>query len=294
MESADLSNADGSARSLRRPRQGEWDIVVDSIPARRSLGLREIWAYRELVYFLTWRDIKARYKQAIFGIGWAVLQPLATTLVFTLVFSLLARIPSDGIPYPIFVLTAMVPWTYFARSVERASNSVVDSANLFTKVYFPRMILTLSAVLSGLVDFAMSLILLLGLMAYFHVGPTLRVAAIPAIIALAIITALGVGLLMSALNVSYRDVKHITPFMLQIWMFATPIIYPVSLVPEQLRFLYSLNPMVAVVEGFRWALLGQPSLLGSTVLVSVLVAITSLVVGALYFKNSEDWFADVV
>jgi lipopolysaccharide transport system permease protein len=269
-------------------------IVIKPSRGWSSLGLRDVWEYRELLYFLVWRDLKARYKQTALGAAWAVIQPLVTTIIFTVIFSYLARIPSEGIPYPIFSYAALLPWNYFAHSLDRVSNSVVNSAQLITKVFFPRLVIPISAVLSGLVDFAIAFMLLIVLMVYYGFRPTAGLALLPAFVLLAMITALGVGLWMSALNVYYRDVKYVTSFLIQVWMYATPIIYPVSMVPERFRLLYGLNPMMGVVEGFRWALLGHTSAPDSSVAVSSLVAAVVLVSGALYFRRMERTFADVV
>jgi lipopolysaccharide transport system permease protein len=269
-------------------------VVIRPSRSWASLQLRDLWEYRELLYFLVWRDLKARYKQTVFGAAWAVVQPLLTTIIFTIVFGYLVRIPSEGIPYPIFSFTALLPWNYFARSLERASNSVVNSANLLTKVYFPRLVIPISAVLSGLMDFAFAFVVLIGLMLYYGVTPTAGITFLPGFVLLAMITALGVGLWTSALNVYYRDVQYVTPFLIQVWMYAAPVIYPLSMVPERFRLLYGLNPMVGVVEGFRWALLGHTSAPDLSIAVSSLVAVALLVSGAVYFRRMERTFADVV
>jgi lipopolysaccharide transport system permease protein len=241
-----------------------------------------------------WRDLKVRYKQTILGVAWAVLQPLLTMLVFALFFGRLAKVPSDGVPYSLFAYTALVPWTFFATGLATASNSLVGSANLITKVYFPRLTIPLATVVAGLVDFALAFPLLFGLMAYHGVWPTANVIWLPAFIALAFATALGVGLWLSALNVQFRDVRHAVPFLTQLWMFATPIAYPSSLLPEKWRALYALNPMVGVVEGFRWALLGTDTRPGVMVGVSAVAAVVLLVGGAFFFRRMERTFADVV
>ncbi len=259
-----------------------------------ALRLGEVVAYRELLFFLVWRDLKVRYKQTILGVAWAVLQPLLTMLVFTLFFGRLARVPSDGVPYSVFAYAALVPWTFFATGFATASNSLVGSAHLITKVYFPRLTIPLATVLAGLVDFALTFPLLFGLMWYHGIAPTANIVWLPAFIALAFVTALGVGLWLSALNVQFRDVRHVVPFLTQIWMFATPIAYPSSLLPEQWRALYALNPMVGVVEGFRWALLGTNTRPGPMIAVSALAAVTLLVTGAFFFRRMERTFADVV
>ena len=271
-------------------------MLVEINPTRGLLrdGLRELWSFRELLYFFVWRDVKARYKQTAFGVAWAVLQPLLTALVFTIVFSLLTRFPASNVPYPVFVLTALVPWTYFARSLERASNSVVDGSHLLTKVYFPRLIMPIGSVLSGLVDLVAALAILIAIIVLFGVPLSLKVATLPIFLLLAMMTALGVGFWAAALNVYYRDVKHVMPFIVQTWMFLTPVIYPISLVPERFRLIYSLNPMVAVVEGFRWALIGGEPLPGLPMAISILVTSLFLVTGLVFFSRMEDAFADVI
>ena len=220
-----------------------------------SLKLHELWEYRELLYFLVWRDIKVRYKQTALGATWAIIQPVFTMLVFSLFFGHLGKIPSDGIPYPIFSFAALVPWTFFANGLGQSSNSLVGNANLITKIYFPRLIVPLASVFSGIVDFLLAFVVLLGMMLYYGLVPTLNVFWLPLFVLLALVTSLGVGLWLSALNVEYRDVRYVVPFITQFWLFATPIAYPSSLLPEPWRTIYGLNPMVGVVEGFRWALL---------------------------------------
>lgn len=259
----------------------------------KVLDLRELWEYRELLYFLTWRDIRVRYKQTVLGAAWAIIQPFFTMVVFSLFFGKLAKVPSDGVPYPIFSYAALLPWNYFAYSLGQAGNSLVGSANLIRKVYFPRLVIPLSSVLAGLVDFAVAFLVLLGMMVYFGVRPTTGALLLPGFLLLALVTALGVGLWLSALNVKYRDVRYVIPFLTQFWMFATPVAYPSSLLGEPWRTLYGLNPMVGVVEGFRWALLGtQPP--STMVGVSALVAVVLLVSGAFYFRQVERTFADVI
>lgn len=258
-----------------------------------SLRLRELWEYRELLYFLTWRDIKVRYKQTALGAAWAIIQPFFTMVVFSLFFGKLAKVPSDGVPYPIFSYAALLPWNYFAGSLGQSANSLVNSANLIKKVYFPRLVVPISSVLSGVVDFAIAFVVLLGMMIYYGVRPTAGLALLPFFLLLALVTALGVGMWLSALNVEYRDVRYVVPFLIQFWMFATPVVYPSSLLEEPWRTLYGLNPMVGVVEGFRWALLGtQPpsAMLG----VSALASLAILVSGAFYFRRMEKTFADIV
>jgi lipopolysaccharide transport system permease protein len=258
-----------------------------------ALRLRELWAFRELLYFLTWRDIKVRYKQTVLGAMWAVIQPFFTMVVFSLFFGRLAKVPSDGIPYPIFSYSALLPWTYFSTSLGASANSLVGNAALITKVYFPRLIVPIASVVSGVVDFFIAFIVLIGMMAYYGIRPTITIFFVPVFLMLAMITALGVGLWLSAMNVMYRDVRHMLPFITQFWLFATPVAYPSSLLSEPWRTLYGINPMVGVVEGFRWALLGtQPP--GSLLWVSILVAFLLLATGPAFFRRMEHNFADVM
>jgi lipopolysaccharide transport system permease protein len=259
-----------------------------------ALRLHEVIAYRELLYFLVWRDLKVRYKQTILGVAWAVLQPLLTMLVFALFFGRLARVPSDGVPYSLFAYTGLVPWTFFATGLTMASNSLVGSANLITKVYFPRLTIPIATVLSAVVDFVFTIPVLVILMVVYDVAPTANVIWLPAFFLLAIVTSLGAGLWLSALNVQYRDVKYVVPFLTQLWLFATPVAYASSLLSEPWRTVYGLNPMVGVVEGFRWALLGTgggPSPMFAT---SILASLALLASGAFIFRRMERTFADVV
>jgi homopolymeric O-antigen transport system permease protein len=259
-----------------------------------SLKLHEILEYRELLYFLGWRDIKVRYKQTALGAAWAIIQPFFTMVVFSVFFGKLAKIPSDGIPYPIFAYAALVPWTFFANGLNQSSNSLVSGAQLIKKVYFPRLIVPVAAVLAGVVDFVLAFIVLLGMMFYYGLTPTANVVWLPAFLLLALITSLGVGLWLSTLNVRYRDVRYAVPFITQFWLFATPIAYPSTLLSEPWRTLYGLNPMVGVVEGFRWALLRTDTQPGAMILVSCLMALAILITGAFYFRRMEKTFADVV
>src|SRR3989440_1950773 len=265
-------------------------------PARgwASLGLKEVWAYRELLYFLTWRDIKVRYKQTVLGAAWAIIQPFFIMVVFSLFFGKLAGVPSDGIPYPVFTFCALLPWQLFAQALNESSNSLVANERLITKVYFPRLVVPISAVLGGLVDFMIAFVVLLLMMAYYGIVPTLAVLYLPGFILLAVMTALGVGLWLSALNVKYRDVRYTITFLVQLWLLATPVAYPSSLIPIRWRALYGLNPMAGVVEGFRWALLGKSEGPGALLAVSVSVVILILVGGLYYFRRMEAEFADVV
>jgi lipopolysaccharide transport system permease protein len=259
-----------------------------------SLGLKEVWEYRELLYFLTWRDIKVRYKQTALGAAWAILQPLFLMLVFSLFFGRLAGISSDGIPYPIFVYCGLLPWQLFAQSLIETSNSVVANERLVTKVYFPRLCVPISAVLGGLVDFAIAVTILIALMVFYGIRPTAALVTLPAFLILACVTALGVGLWLAALNVRYRDVRYTINFLVQFWLFATPVAYSSSLIPERWRALYGLNPMASVVEGFRWALLGKNEGPGAMLAVSAGVVMIILVGGLLYFRQMEAEFADVI
>ena len=282
-------------RSTAAPKFFEFPVVVIE-PSRGWIGLRlrELWKYRELLYFLAWREVKVRYKQTAIGVLWALIQPLFTMLVFSVFFGNLAKMPSDGIPYPIFSMTALVPWNFFANGLSQSSNSLVSSANLITKVYFPRLVIPISAILSGVIDFLIAFALLLGMMFYYQVLPTMAIFWLPGFLLLALVTALGVGLWLSALNVEYRDVRYTLPFLTQFWMFATPIAYPSSLLAEPWRTMYGLNPMVGVVEGFRWALLGNGNAPGAMFAVSTFAALVVLVTGAFYFRRMEKTFADRV
>jgi len=269
-------------------------IVVQPSKGWISLKLREIWQYRELLYFLTWRDIKVRYKQTVLGAAWAIIQPFFTMVIFSIFFGRLAKMPSDGIPYPIFAYAALVPWTFFANGLNQASNSLVGSANLIKKVYFPRLVVPISSIISGVVDFVLAFAVLLGMMLFYGILPTVNILWLPFFVLLIFVTALGVGFWLSALNVQFRDVRYTVPFLTQFWLFASPIAYPSSLLSEPWRTLYGINPMVGVVEGFRWALLGTDTAPGPMVIVSALVALTVLVSGAFYFRRMEKTFADVV
>jgi lipopolysaccharide transport system permease protein len=259
-----------------------------------SLKLHELWEYRELLYFLIWRDIKVRYKQTALGAAWAIIQPFMTMVVFSLFFGKLAKVPSDNIPYPIFSFAALVPWTFFAGGLGRSSNSLVGNANLITKVYFPRLAIPLAAVLPGVVDFALAFVVLIAMMLFYGIVPGLNILWLPLFLLLALITSLGVGLWLSALNVKYRDVGYIVPFITQFWMFATPVAYPSSLLHEPWRTIYGLNPMVGVIEGFRWALLRTNTAPGPMIAVSSTAALVILVTGAFYFRRMEKTFADIV
>ena len=259
-----------------------------------SLKLRELWEYRELVYFLVWRDVKVRYKQTVLGAAWAIIQPFLTMVVFSLFFGQLAKVPSDGVPYPIFSYTALVPWTIFSYGLGQASNSLVSSAALIQKVYFPRLAAPIAVVLSSIVDFIPAFLVLLGMMLWYGMLPTIHVLWLPLFLLLALVTSLGVGLWLSALNVQFRDIRYTVPFLTQLWLFATPIAYPSSLLPQPWRTLYGLNPMAGVVEGFRWALLGTVAAPGAMMVLSALIALGFLVTGAFYFRRMEQTFADII
>lgn len=268
-------------------------LVIEPSTGWVSLQLDRVWQYRELLYFLVWRDVKVRYKQTLLGILWIVLQPLASMLVFTLLFGTLLGVPSGDVPYPLFAFAALLPWNYFAGSLNRAATSLVGNTNLITKVYFPRLIIPLAGVFSGLADFAIAFVVFLGLMAFYGVRPTAAVWWLPAFLLLALFTALGFGLWLAALNVRYRDVNHLIPFLLQLWMYATPVVYGSTLIPARFRFLLALNPMTGVVEGFRWALLGQNPP-GTRFFVSIIITLLIFSTGLIFFRRTERTFADIV
>lgn len=273
----------------------ERTILIKPSEGWRELNLRELWRYRELVFFLTWRDIKVRYKQTLLGAAWAILKPFFSMVVFYFIFNRLANVPTDGIPGPIFYFSGLLPWVLFQDGVTKAGNSLVQGSNLITKVYFPRLAIPLAAVMAGVVDFLLAFAVLLVMMLIYAVRPTPAIWLLPAFILLALITALGVGLWLSALNVAYRDIGYVIPFIVQAWLYASPVTYSATLIPPGIwSTLYGLNPMAGVVQGFRWAILGvgQPSwaLLGLSALISVLLLIS----GALYFRRMERAFADIV
>jgi lipopolysaccharide transport system permease protein len=255
---------------------------------------RELWEYRELLFFFVWRDVKVRYKQTVLGAAWAIIQPFFTMVIFSLFFGRLASIPSDGLPYPIFSYAALVPWTFFATALTQASNSLVLSANMVKKIYFPRLTLPIATVLAGVVDFMLAFLVLMGMMLFYGLTPTINVLWLPLFLLLALVTSLGVSLWLSAMNVQFRDVHYTIPFLTQAWLFVTPIAYPSSLLPEPWRTLYGLNPMAGVVEGFRWALLGSDTAPGPMTFVSALVALVLFMSGAFYFRRMEQSFADVL
>jgi len=281
------------------------EVAADAVPDEHylriepssgwvSLRLQELWEYRELLYFLIWRDVKVRYKQTLLGAGWAIIQPVFTMLVFSLFFGRLAKVPSDGIPYPLFSYTALVPWTFFAQGLAQSSDSLVGSSNLIKKIYFPRLAIPVGTVCAGMIDFALAFGVLILLSLSYGIRPTVNVLWLPLFVLLALVTALGVGLWLSAFNVKYRDVKYVVPFFTQIWMFATPIAYPSSLLSGKWRVVYGLNPMAGVVEAFRWALLGAKTAPTAMIVLSWLAALAILVSGAYYFRRMEKSFADVV
>ena len=271
------------ATTIVQPRKSFWD-----------LELKDLWEYRELLYFLVWRDVKVKYKQTALGVAWAVLQPLLATLVFSVFFGRLARMPSDGVPYPVFAYVALVPWQYFANALTESSNSLVASQNLIKKVYFPRLVIPMGSVIAGLVDFCFAFIVLIGMMFYYGITPSASIFLFPVFLLLAVCTALAVGLWLSALNVQFRDVRYTIPFLTQFWMFATPVVYPSSLVPAKWRVWYGLNPMAGVIDGFRYALLGRAAKPGPMIWVSAAAVAVLLLGGLLYFRKMESTFADVV
>lgn len=268
-------------------------VIVPDTPLF-NLKLSEIWEYRELLLFLTWRDLKVRYRQTVLGAAWAVLQPLTAMVIFSIVFGQLAKLPSDGIPYPIFTYTALLPWNLFSGALARATTSLVASPNLLSKVYFPRVLIPVSAMASSLVDFGISFLILLAMMVFYGIAPTWRMLALPFLILLALSAAFGIGLWLSALNVRYRDVTYIIPFVIQVWLYASPVAYSSTLIPAQWQWLYGLNPLVGVIEGFRWALLGTSWQPGILVLLSVLIVLILCVTGLVYFHRMEETFADVI
>jgi len=269
-------------------------IRIRPVSGGVRLNLGDLWEYRELLYFLVWRDLKVRYKQTVLGAAWAIIQPLFLMLVFTVFFGRLIGVPSEGLPYSIFAYTALLPWQLFARALSDASVSLVANERVITKVYFPRLLVPAAAVISSLVDFAIAFVLLLGMMLFYGVYPGSAIIALPVFILLVLIAALGVGFWLSALNAIYRDVRYTLPFLTQLWMFATPVAYPSSLLHEPWRTLYGLNPMAGVVEGFRWALLGNANAPGPLIWASAAAALVILVSGAFYFRRMERTFADVV
>lgn len=284
-------------RTKKPPERTESEQLTIIQPSRgwSWINLGELWRYRELIYFLVWRDVKVRYKQTLLGAAWAILKPFLSMVIFTLIFSGLANLETDGAPAPVFYYAGLLPWVLFQDGVTKAGNSLVTGRSLITKVYFPRIAIPLASVLAGLVDFALSFLVLIGMMIYFGIRPTDAVWTLPLFLLLAMVTALGVGLWLSALNVQYRDVAYVTPFLLQAWMYASPVVYSATLIPEGwARIVYGLNPMAGVVQGFRWAILGVGEPPSGLIILSVLMAFLLLVSGMLYFKRMERTFADVV
>lgn len=276
---------------------GEDSVPVFEIRPPRgwlTLNLRELWEYRDLLYILAWRDVKVRYKQTAIGAAWAVIQPFISMVVFSLFFGLLIKVPSDGIPYPVFAYVALLPWQFFAKALTEGSTSLVVNERVISKVYFPHLLVPTGVVLAGLLDFGIAFIILLVMMLVYGIMPTLAILTIPLFLLLAVFTALGVSFWLSALDVNYRDVRYTLPFLTQIWMFATPVVYPSSIIPEGWRTLYGLNPMVGVIEGFRWALLNAPFPNLSMLIVSIMVVITLFVGGIIYFDRMESTLADVI
>lgn len=276
--------------------QASETLIIQPTRGLAALNLRDLWRYRELAFFLTWRDIKVRYKQTLLGAAWAIIQPLMQMIVFNFLFGDIADIPTDGIPRPVFTYSALLVWNLFSGALSDAGRSLVASRNMITKVYFPRLLIPLSAVLSGVVDFAIAFLILMGMMFYYGISPTISIVTLPLFLVLALVTALGIGLWLSALNVNYRDIRYVIPFLTQFWLLASPVAYPLSEIPDTWRWLYSLNPMVAVVEGFRWAIVGQGSTYDAMPLlwVSILSSLALLISGLFYFRRMERTFADMV
>jgi lipopolysaccharide transport system permease protein len=273
---------------------GAPNVVIEPRKGLFHLDLRAVWQYRELLYFLAWREIKVRYKQTAIGAAWAILQPVVTMAIFTVIFGKFAKIPSDGVPYPLFSYTALLPWVYFAQALSRSGVSLVGDANLIKKVYFPRLVIPLASAVTPLVDFCLAFSVLLGMMLWFGVTPRWGVLVLPVFLFLALATALSVSLWLAPLNVRYRDIRHALPFLVQVWMYASPVAYPVSIVPEQWRLLYGMNPLVGIIEGFRWALLGKESPDFTVMIASTGVILALLFGGIVYFNWMERTFADVI
>ncbi len=281
------------AKSIELVRQPE-TIFIKPSTGLAALNLRDLWTYRELIYFMIWRDIKVRYKQTMLGAAWAIIQPVLTMLVFTFIFGKVAKLPTDGIPYPIFSYTALLPWGLFTTALNTASRSLTSNQNMVTKTYFPRLVLPLASVLGGLVDFVIAFAILIVLMIYYKVTPTAAIWTLPLFLLLTVITALGVALWLSAINVQYRDVNYVLPFLTQFWLFITPVAYSAKLVSEKWSIVYSINPMAGVVNGFRWALLGTDTGPNLNMIVSICVALLFLISGLFYFRSMEKTFADTI
>lgn len=271
------------------------ESIVDIYPVSGwvPINFGELWAYRELLYFFIWRDIKLRYKQTILGAGWAIIRPLMMMIVFSLVFGTLMKVPSEGVPYPLFNYAALLPWTFFAEGITRSANSLTEDAGLIQKVYFPRMIKPLASIIAPILDFCIAFVIFIGMMFFFGFPLTMNIIWLPVFLLMALLTALGVGLWMSAVNVQYRDVRYVLPFVVQLWLFISPVVYSSSLLPEQFQVIYGLNPMAGVIEGFRWALLGTTPP-GSLMIASMTIVLALLISGAYYFRRTEKLFADVV
>lgn len=290
-----METTDRSLRThLASVSRNKYQLRIQPSKGWTVLKLKEIWEYRELLAIFVWRDLKVRYRQTVIGALWAILQPFLTMVIFSIFFGRLAGIPSDNIPYPIFSFAALVPWTFFTNSINQASISLVANAEMIKKIYFPRLTMPVAAVLTGLVDFVLAFIILIGMMLYFGFAPTINILWFPVFVLLTMMTALGVSLWLSAMNVKYRDVRYMIPFITQAWLFATPVAYPSSLLEEPWRTLYGLNPMVGVVEGFRWALLGTEAAPGPMFFVSFLVSLLVFVTGLYYFRRVEKIFADII
>ena len=283
IEASSLDNQEETDLFLIKPTKG-W----------RFLNLGELLNYRELLYFLVWRDLRVRYKQTIIGVAWIVLQPLFTMLIFTIIFGYLLKVPSSGLPYPIFVYSALLPWIYFSSSLNQGSPSLVSNSNLISKIYFPRLIIPLVSVTTYLIDFAISFIILFFMMFWFGIQPTGRLLVVPGFLAIAVLTAFGINLWFSALNVRYRDVGFFLPVIVQLWFYLSPIVYPISIVPEKWRPLYSLNPMVAVIQGFRFAFLDMQAPGLQSIIASLIIVVALLLSGIIYFRSTEKTFADVI
>jgi lipopolysaccharide transport system permease protein len=272
----------------------DYTVVIRPSKGLSKLDLVALWQFRELFYFLVWRDVKIRYKQTVIGAAWAILQPVMTMVIFTVIFGNFAKIPSDGLPYAIFSYTALLPWNYFSQAIARSGDSLVSDANLIKKVYFPRLMIPLAAVSSPLVDFGFSLLVLFAMLAWFGIAPGWGVLVLPLFLGLAFMTALAVGLWLSPLNARYRDIRYAIPFLIQLWMYASPVVYSVNIVPEQWRPLFSLNPLAGVIEGFRWALLGKGDPAMGAIIISTCVVLILLLGGMFFFKRMERYFADVL
>ena len=281
-------------RHLAKPGGNSAKTIVEPPRGWQVPDFNELWHYRELLYFLAWRDVKVRYKQTLIGIAWAVLQPFFTMVVFSILFGQLMRVPTQGVPYAVFTFTALLPWNFFSGALSRSSNSLIYDSNLISKVYFPRLILPFAAVPALLVDFVVAFIILIGMILFFGITPGVRVLMLPFFLLLAFLTALGVGLWLSALNLKYRDFTYLIPFLIQFWFFVTPVVYASTIIPERWQIFYSLNPMVGVIEGFRWALLGQQNLSWSSMVFSFMIILVLFVGGVLFFRHMEIEFADVV